>query len=268
MKKLLTAFLALTLLLALASCGGTPDAGGETTGETQPPAPVGTEEPTGTGEPIPPVGTETDDGKEHTRSGETMDPGTLIDDGGEIKVTPASDARTVVRTAGEHRIVIGENKACYTLTGTTEATWSNSGSTFNRVRCNAPAELTFSMDFSGAADRTKVGCVITLIAVRAHTCISVSADGENWTDIGYAEGDGIHADLSVHVNELLGKSVSDANLYQCWYALGDYLPENGKLYVKCHSSDAYGSNLSGDLGTDVIGYVSYFEYFEVVNEAL
>ncbi len=258
-KQIITLLLAFILLLSLASCGKPETPPSDTVPVTDPATAAPDTKAPDTGAPST---------AEHTRSDEPMDPGTLIDDGGEIKVTPPSDAHTVVKTSGEHRIVIGENKACYTLTGTTEATWTNSGSTFNRVRCNAPAELTFSMDFSGAADKTKVGCVITLISVRAHTCISVSADGENWTDIGYAEGSGIHADHSAHCGELLGKSVSDANLYQCWYSLGDYLTDSGKLYVKCHSSDAYESSLSGDLGTDVIGYVSYFEYFEIVSETL
>lgn len=206
---------------------------------------------------------------EHVADTAPLDGKGVLDDGGDINFSEPVVTAVGVKAEGEHQIVLGTDEDKYELSGgAVLATWENSGFTFNRVRCNKNADgsvctLTFKMDFSNASDLSKIGCVITLINNRTYTCISVSSDQENWTDIGYAAEAGIHGDYSAHITNLLGNEVSDSNLYQCYYALGEYVTSSKVLYVKCHYSDAYNTGLPSKVGTDVIGYASYFDSFEI-----
>jgi hypothetical protein len=200
----------------------------------------------------------------HVADPVSMDAKGVLDDGGDINFSEPVVTAIGVKTSGEHKIVLGTNTDQYTLDGDAVlAEWSNSGHTYSRVRCSQTATLTFTMDFSGAADTSKVGCMITLINIRTYTCISVSSDGQNWTDIGYAGEVGIYGDYTTHITSLLGDEVSDSNLYQCYYALGEYITSSKILYVKCHYSDQYNTELASPVGTDVIGYASYFDSFEI-----
>jgi hypothetical protein len=193
-----------------------------------------------------------------------MDGNGVLDDGGDINFSEPVVTAIGVNTSGEHLIVLSTDTDKYTLSeDAVLAEWSNSGHTYNRVRCDETASVTFTMDFSGAADTSKVGCMITLINTRTYTCISVSSDGQNWTDIGYAGDVGIYGDYTKHITSLLGDEVTDSNLYQCYYSLGKYITSSKILYVKCHYSDQYNTELASKTGTDVIGYVSYFDSFEI-----
>ena len=129
----------------------------------------------------------------------------ILDDGGDINITEPVLTAIAEKHSGEHKIIIGQNKESYEFFGdNSEAEWSNSGATFNRVRCGLDGEgkeygVIFKFDISSLSKIDEVGCVVTLIANRKYTCISVSADKTNWTDIGYGELNGIKADYSERI---------------------------------------------------------------------
>ena len=190
----------------------------------------------------------------------------ILDDGGDINITEPVLTAIAEKHSGEHKIIVNENKDSYELigSGTDEATWANSGATFNRIRCGLDGEgkeygVIFKFDISSLSKIDEVGCVVTLIANRKYTCISVSADKINWTDIGYGELNGIKADYSERTDKLLDTEVSDSNLFQCYYSLAKYAEQGKPLYLKCGYSDKYENSLPSPVGTDVIAYVSWFE---------
>lgn len=197
----------------------------------------------------------------------------VLDDGGGINTTEPVLTAVGVEAKGEHRILLGQDTAGYELFGSAVlAEWQNSGYTFNRVRCNADGKgeygVIFQYDAAGVADLSKIGFMVTLIFNRAYTCISVSTDKTNWTDIGYGENNGIKADYSERITDLLGNTVSDGNLYQCYYALGKYAKKGSPLYIKCGYSTAYPNALPSNVGTDVIAYASFIDELEVRYEYL
>lgn len=191
----------------------------------------------------------------------------ILDDGGAINPGEPQYVATGVNAEGEHQIVLGQDDEYYEFFGTELAAWSNSGYTVNRVRANSPDVYTiFTLDISELEDVSKVGVMLTLINTRPNTCISVSTDKASWTDIGWESPDlKVEADYSEHIDDLRGKTVSDKNLYQCYYLLGDYAVKGQPLYIKCGYSNEYYSGTTEE-GTDVIDYISWFETFEFVYE--
>lgn len=222
--------------------------------------------------------TETNFQKQQNSTGHVVNPDGMggedvLDDGGGINSSEPVLTAVGVNTSGEHRIILGEDTENYELYGNaTLAEWSNSGFTFNRVRCNKDDNgeygVIFKFDTGGISDISKVGFMVTLIYSRAYTCISVSTDRENWTDIGYGEDNGVKADYAERVTELLGNAVSDGNLYQCYYSLGEYAKSGSPLYIKCGYSADYPNALASPAGTDVIAYASFYDSCEVKYEYL
>lgn len=191
----------------------------------------------------------------------------ILDDGGSINPTEPVEVAIGVETKGEHQIVIGKDKDKYETSNTDDtATWKNSDFTFNRIRHNtADQATTFTFDFSTLKDRSKVGAMVTLINNRTYTCIQVSVDKEKWTDIGYADKqyNGVKGDYTTHIDNLLGNQVTDTNLYQCYYKLGEYIGTSSIIYLRTTYSEAHYTKLPSPVGTDVIGYVSYFDELTV-----
>lgn len=191
----------------------------------------------------------------------------ILDDGGSINPTEPVEVAVGVELEGEHQIVIGQDKDKYELNNTDDtATWQNSGFTFNRIRHGSEEDTTtFTFDFSHLEDTSKVGAMVTLINSRTYTCIQVSTDKTNWTDIGYADKqyNGVKGDYTTHIDELLGNQVADTNLYQCYYKLGEYIGDSKVIYLRTTYSDAHYTKLPSPAGTDVIGYVSYFDELTV-----
>ena len=74
----------------------------------------------------------------------------------------------------------------------------------------------------------------------------------------------MYADYSEHISELRGAEVSDSNLYQCYYALGEYAVQGQPLYIKCGYSEDYNPNSSSKLAAHIIDYISWFETFELL----
>lgn len=230
--------------------------------------------PSSSSSSVPEPGTSSSEAatKEHVRNSEDLGGSELLDDGGDIQFTDPQLVATGVETKGEKTVKLGEDEGKYELfNGAVLAEWKNSDHTFSRVRCGIDEEkkekgVIFAFDFSSAADLSKVGCQVTLIYTRRYTRIAVSTDKENWTDIGYGKDSGIFCDYAVHLDTLLGNSVSDANLYQCYYALGKYAQKNHPLYLLCGYSEAYPNALASPAGTDVIGYVSQFDEMVIKEE--
>ncbi len=192
----------------------------------------------------------------------------ILDDGGAINPGDPQQVVTGIHAEGEHQIVLGEDEDAYELVNTELATWSNNGHTANRVRNNSTDAYTvFTLDISEVTDVSKVGVMVTLINTRPNACIWVSSDRTNWEVIGYEqESLAMYADYSEHISELRGAEVSDSNLYQCYYALGEYAVQGQPLYIKCGYSEDYNPNSSSKLGADIIDYISWFETFELVYE--
>jgi hypothetical protein len=173
---------------------------------------------------------------------------------------------TGIRTEGEHQIVLGTDEEYYEFVGTAMRTWTNSGNTVDRVSTSSlDAYMIFTLDISSLTDVSKVGVMLTLINTRPHTCISVSTDKQHWTDIGWNETGGVTADYKELITDLRGKTVSDKNLYQCYYALGDYAVAGQPLYIKCGYSDDYNNSTEMN-GADIIDYISWFSVFEFTYE--
>lgn len=224
------------------------------------------------------VGCESTGNKQQSSTGHIVNPDgiggeNILDDGGGINTTQPELTATGVEVDGKHKIILGEAETGYELFGSaTLAKWSNSGFTFNRVRCNKDDKgeygVIFSYDTSAVADISKLGFMVTLIFNRQYSCISVSTDKTNWTDIGYGENNGIKADYSERITDLLGNTVSDGNLYQCYFKLGEYAKKGSPLYIKCGYSEAYPNALTSPVGTDVIAYASFFDELEVHYEYL
>lgn len=209
-------------------------------------------------------------GKGHIVNPNGMGGENILDDGGGINNTEPVLTATGVETSGEHKIILGEATEGYELYGGgVLADWSNSGFTFKRVRCNKDGSgVIFGFDTSSVEDVSKIGFMVTLIFSRQYSCISVSTDKTNWTDIGYGKDNGVKADFSERITELLGNAVSDGNLYQCYYSLGEYAEKGSPLYIKCGYSDAYPNALPSPAGTDVIAYASFFDQLKVNYEYL
>lgn len=223
------------------------------------------------------VGCNSDDDKRqsagHVLNPDGMGGENILDDGGGINVTEPVLTATGVEKDGEHKIILGETTEGYELYGgATLADWSNSGFTFKRVRCGDKGGeeygVIFPFDTSAVSDVSKIGVMITLIYSRQFTRISVSTDKTNWTDIGYGEENSIKCGYSERITDLLGNTVSDGNLYQCYYELGEYAKAGSPLYVKCGYSNAYPNALASPAGTDVIAYVSFFDSLKVIYEYL
>ena len=192
----------------------------------------------------------------------------ILDDGGAINPGEPQYVPTGIKAEGEHQIVLGEDEEYYELVNTELATWSNSGYTTNRVRNNGEDAYTiFTLDISDLEDVSKVGVMVTLIHTRPNACIWVSSDRVNWEVIGYEQENlSMYADYAEHIDDLRGQTVSDSNLYQCYYALGEYAVKGQPLYVKCGYSEDYNPDSDSKLGADIIDYISWYEVFEFVYE--
>lgn len=191
----------------------------------------------------------------------------ILDDGGKINPSDPIEVAVGVETFGEHRIIIGEDKDKYQTNGDDTAIWKNGDNVFNRIRHNDQGtESIFTLNFEHLTDTSRIGVMVNLINNRTYSCIQISNDMTAWTDIGYAdkEYNGIKGDYTTCATTLLGKEVSDSNLYQCYYQLEKYLRDDSKiLYLKTTWSDQHYTKLASPVGTDLIGYVSYFDELEI-----
>lgn len=215
----------------------------------------------------------------------------ILDDGGEIHPTEPVQIAVGVKTEGEHRIYYGKPEDADKVELHNSALGRWNGDRFYRI--NGPAypdsthpEITkeeventytiVTLDISGFADVSEVGLRVNLINVRACTLIAVSTDKVHWTDIGYPDEsfNGIRGDFTTHLDELYSWQTdedivdgvkSDANIYACYYKLGEYAEKGKPLYVKCGWSDKYWDGLAGKgQPCDLIAYMSYYEKLEVV----
>lgn len=201
---------------------------------------------------------------EHVVDSEPMDPNGVLDDGGDIIVSDPVESIAGIKTMeGEHDIIIGQDTSYYQLNGTTDqAAWNH----VKRIRHSDDQNTIFTLDFTHLEDTSKIGFSAAMIANRKYTCVSISSDGENWTDIGYPDEEiqAIKSDFNVHLDVMLGTEVADSNLYEYYWSLGDYITDSKILYIKtssCEDKDYY-KGLPSATGTDIIGYVRYYDVLE------
>lgn len=200
----------------------------------------------------------------------------ILDDGGKIGQSDPEKIATGVEVTGEHKIVIdplkSEEEKGYILNGTIDtATWGDASFNIYRVRNAATNQsIVFPIDYSSVADPSNLGFMVTLINNRKYTQIAVSLDQENWIDIGYGDSNcnGVKADYSTNIDKLLDHSVSDSNLYQCYYKIGKYTKSGSKLYLKAGYTEEYPNNLPSPTGADIIGMVAWYESMEIVYSLL
>lgn len=231
-----------------------------------------------------------DSGKHVADTEDKMGEG-ILDDGGDINVSDPVQVAVDVKVEGEHRIYYGkpEDEDKVEQHNSVLGRW-NSDRFF---RINGPAypdnshpEITreevedtytiVTLDISGFADVSNVGLRVNLINIRASTLISVSTDKQHWTDIGYPDEtfNGIRGDYTTHLDELYSWQTdenivdgvkSDANIFACYYLLGEYAKKGQPIYIKCGWSDAYWQGLAGKgQPCDLIAYMSYYEKMEII----
>ena len=203
----------------------------------------------------------------------------VLDDGGKINHSGPTEVMTGVKVSGERRIVLGLDDDKYQLNcGAKLEQWSGvPNETIYRCRItNAASNITFTLDFSDVEDTSKIGCMVTLIRFRAQMTISVSSDGEEWTEIGYPDRSAtstvnIRSDYAEQIHDLrnAGYKINDSGLWQFYWNLGDYIGDSGILYLRAGYSDEHSGILRDDgVGTDIIDHISYFKTLDYVYEML
>ncbi len=169
-----------------------------------------------------------------------------------------------------HDIILGKHESKYELSGSLAlATWDCGGtiaSPFPRIQVRKENQfITFTLDFSEVEDKTNIGFSANMIKSRPNALIQVSADKENWDDLGYQQGneDVYNSDYAERITSMRGVAVSDGNLYRLYYSLADYADEigkNGLLYIRFGFTEKYKNSLSGAaVGSDVIDGICYYE---------
>lgn len=196
----------------------------------------------------------------------------ILDDGGKIGQSEPEKIATGVEVTNEHKIVIGEDTDKYILNNTVDtATWNNAEYGIKRIRTANPTQsVVFPIDYSSVSDPSNLGFMITLINTRKFTQIAVSIDQETWIDIGYGDSscNGVKADYSHNIDNLLDHQVSDSNLYQCYYKLGKYTKSGTTLYLKAGYSEEHANGLPSATGADVIGMVAWYESMTITYSLL
>ncbi len=171
-----------------------------------------------------------------------------------------------------HDIVLGEDETSYELSeGLTLKNWDFNGTyadaPFKRAQSgNAGQYSTFTLDFSGVADKSQIGFSANLIKSRPNPLITVSTDGQTWEHIGFQNGTPKHhynSDFNEQVTHLRGRAVSDPNLHKMYWSLSDYadeIGEDGLVYVRFGFTSEYVNTLAKpEVGADVIDGVTYYE---------
>lgn len=196
----------------------------------------------------------------------------ILDDGGKIDQSEPEKIATGVEVTNEHKIVIGTDTDKYILNNTIDtATWNNAEYGIKRIRTgNTSQSVVFPIDYSNVEDPSNLGFMVTLINNRRYTQIAVSIDQETWIDIGYGDTscNGVKADYSHNIDNLLDHSVSDTNLYQCYYQLGKYTKSKSTLYVKAGYSEEHSNTLASPTGADVIGMVAWYDSMTITYSLL
>ncbi len=194
----------------------------------------------------------------------------VLDDGGQINHSDPIKVTTGVKFKKERRIVLGLDDDKYTLEGGAKIEdWA--GAPVHRIKLtNTAQSITFRLDFSKVEDKSKVGCMMTLIRSRANMTVQVSLNQEDWTEIGYPERSAfstsnIHCNYAEQVHDLrnAGYTLNDKNLWQFYWNLGEYVDDTGIIYLRAGYSNEHADILSDKgVGTDIIDYISYFESLE------
>ena len=141
---------------------------------------------------------------------------------------------------------------------------------------HADMYLIFTLDFSDLADRSKIAFSAPMIGDRRNCGIWVSGDKNEWTLIGYPDGqDGNEQKMLCSTYRrtpatILGNSYNkDGNFFEYVYSLAEYadlIGESGCLYLKFgFQSEHVGAGLSaGNRGATIINHFTYYDKFEAV----